>query len=201
MKIKRIIICHLIFFSSLLSFLSLTNGDESEDPLKVFIFAGQSNMVGSDSNVKDIQRFPPFIGLESAQENIRFAYSIGREKKFESDGWQSLSPVNNVGGPELSFARMVSAKLKSEIAIIKCAAGGTHLWVILPTLAIAQFDGVILYLSAYTLSTIVSMILFTTAIGHLNKYLTNWHPKLGHHFGLTCCIITVSIGCYWLITG
>ncbi len=127
MKIKRIINCHLIFFSSLLSFLSLTNGDESEDPLKVFIFAGQSNMVGSDSNVKDIQRFPPFIGLESAQENVRFAYSIGREKKFESDGWQSLSPVNNVVGPELSFARMVSAKLKSEIAIIKCAAGGTHL--------------------------------------------------------------------------
>ncbi|MEE2966570.1 MAG: sialate O-acetylesterase [Verrucomicrobiota bacterium] len=127
MKIKRIINCHLIFFSSLLSFLSLTNGDESEDPLKVFIFAGQSNMVGSDSNVKDIQRFPPFMGLESAQENIRFAYSIGREKKFESDGWQSLSPVNNVVGPELSFARMVSAKLKSEIAIIKCAAGGTHL--------------------------------------------------------------------------
>ncbi len=84
-------------------------------------------MVGSDSNVKDIQRFPPFIGLESAQENVRFAYSIGREKKFESDGWQSLSPVNNVVGPELSFARMVSAKLKSEIAIIKCAAGGTHL--------------------------------------------------------------------------
>jgi len=127
MKIKRIINCHLIFFSSLLSFLSLTNGDESEDPLKVFIFAGQSNMVGSDSNVKDIQRFPPFMGLESAQENIRFVYSIGREKKFESDGWQSLSPVNNVVGPELSFARMVSAKLKSEIAIIKCAAGGTHL--------------------------------------------------------------------------
>ena len=87
------------------------------------------------------------------------------------------------------------------IGLLHGAAGGTHLWVILPTLAIAQFDGVILYLSAYTLSTIVSMILFTTAIGHLNKYLTNWHPRLGHHFGLTCCIITMSIGCYWLLTG
>ena len=32
--------------------------------LRVFIFAGQSNMVGSDSKVADIQRFPPFVGLE-----------------------------------------------------------------------------------------------------------------------------------------
>ena len=127
MKIKKIINCHLVFFSSLLSFQPLTNGDESEEPLKVFIFAGQSNMVGSDSKVKDIQRFPPFLGLENAQENVRFYYSIGRERKFESDGWQSLSPVNNIVGPELSFARKVSATLKSQIAIIKCAAGGTHL--------------------------------------------------------------------------
>jgi hypothetical protein len=27
--------------------------------LRVFIFAGQSNMVGSDSKVTDIQRYPP----------------------------------------------------------------------------------------------------------------------------------------------
>ncbi len=127
MKITRIINCHLVFISSLLTSQLITNGDESKEPLKVFIFAGQSNMVGSDSNVKDIQRFPPFIGLENSQNNIKFSYSIGREKKFESNGWQSLSPVNNVVGPELSFAKRVSAQLKSSIAIIKCAAGGTHL--------------------------------------------------------------------------
>lgn len=127
MKIKRIIHSYLVFISSLLTSQLITNGDESKEPLKVFIFAGQSNMVGSDSNIKDIQRFPPFIGLENSQKNIKFSYSIGRERKFESNGWQSLSPVNNVVGPELSFAKRVSAQLKSPIAIIKCAAGGTHL--------------------------------------------------------------------------
>ena len=72
------------------------------EPIRVFIFAGQSNMVGSDSKVDDIDRFPPFRGLESAQPNVRFSYSIGRERKTESNGWVDLQPVNNIVGPELS---------------------------------------------------------------------------------------------------
>ena len=34
--------------------------DAAREPVRVFIFAGQSNMVGSDSKVRDIERFPPF---------------------------------------------------------------------------------------------------------------------------------------------
>ncbi len=95
--------------------------------VRVFIFAGQSNMVGSDSKVKDIHRFPPFAGLEEPQVEVKFSYSIGRENKMESNGWVDLQPVNNVVGPELSFARKVTATIDAPIAIIKCAAGGTHL--------------------------------------------------------------------------
>ena len=95
--------------------------------LRVFIFAGQSNMVGSDSKVKDIRRFPPFVGLEKTQEQVRFSYCLGRENKTRSDGWVKLQPVNGVVGPELSFARQVTSAIKAPIAIIKVAAGGTHL--------------------------------------------------------------------------
>ena len=95
--------------------------------VRVFIFAGQSNMVGSDSKVKDIQRFPPFVGLENAQTGVKFSYCIGRENKMKSEGWVDLQPVNQVVGPELSFARKVSQKINAPVAIIKCAAGGTHL--------------------------------------------------------------------------
>ena len=84
-------------------------------------------MVGSDSRVQDIKRYPPFSGLESPQENVRFSYSIGRENKTNSNGWVDLQPVNNNVGPELSFARKTSKNIKRPIAIIKCAAGGTHL--------------------------------------------------------------------------
>ena len=102
------------------------HADDAE-VVRVFIFAGQSNMVGSDSKVQDIQRFPPFAGLDAPQTDVRFFYCLGRENKRESDGWIDLQPVNNIVGPELSFAREVKQSTTGPIAIIKIAAGGTHL--------------------------------------------------------------------------
>lgn len=95
--------------------------------VRVFIFAGQSNMEGGHSNAMDIHRFPPFSGLEEPQKNVMYSYSIGREEKQNSNGWGTLQPVNNLFGPELSFARRVAEQTGAPIAIIKCAAGGTHL--------------------------------------------------------------------------
>ena len=119
----------LLFFVFLLVTAgSATSKDAEENgTLRVFIFAGQSNMVGSDSKVQDIKNFPPFLGLEKEQKNVKFAYLIGRENKTSSNGWVDLQPVNNTVGPELSFARNVSQAIHDPIAIIKCAAGGTHL--------------------------------------------------------------------------
>lgn len=97
------------------------------EPIRIFIFAGQSNMVGSDSHVRDIDRFPPFVGFGKTQADVLFSYCIGREEKMTSDGWGDLQPVNDVVGPELSFARRLSRNLDAPIGIIKCAAGGTHL--------------------------------------------------------------------------
>ena len=109
--------------------LSLSAGEKDPDDktLRIFIFAGQSNMVGSDSKVKDIKRFPPFVGLEAPQNKVMFSYNIGRETPMTSNGWVDLQPVDEVVGPELSFARKVSQEIKAPIAIIKCAAGGTTL--------------------------------------------------------------------------
>lgn len=101
--------------------------DAETKTLRVFIFAGQSNMVGSDSKVKDIRLFPPFVGLDIPQDKVLFSYNIGREEKLTSKGWVDLKPVDDVVGPELSFARRVSQEIKAPIAIIKCAAGGTTL--------------------------------------------------------------------------
>ena len=100
---------------------------QNDDVVRVFVFAGQSNMVGSDSKVEDIQRFPPFRGVGEPQNAVRFSYCIGRENKFRSDGWVPLAPVNGIVGPELSFARRVTGQTTAPVAIIKCAAGGTHL--------------------------------------------------------------------------
>jgi hypothetical protein len=95
--------------------------------VRVFVFAGQSNMVGADSRAADIGKFPPFEGLGEPQERVRFWYCLGREEKRESQGWTELAPVDGVVGPELSFAREVARHVKAPIAVIKVAAGGTHL--------------------------------------------------------------------------
>lgn len=119
-NVARAVVVALLLASA----LPLTAQDET---VRVFIFAGQSNMVGSDSKVRDIARFPPYVGLEKPQHGVRFSYCIGRENKRRSDGWVPLQPVNGVVGPELSFARRVTRQVNAPVAIIKVAAGGTHL--------------------------------------------------------------------------
>ena len=86
---------HILLLASFLA-MSLPSAAK---PLKVFILAGQSNMVGSDSKVADINRFPPFAGLDKPQEKVRFSYNIGREEKLTSAGWVALQPVDGVVGP------------------------------------------------------------------------------------------------------
>ncbi len=117
-------LCIAFFLNPSLGLLGQTGGTQ---PLRVFIFAGQSNMVGSDSQVSAISEFPPFVGVETPRPDVRFAYCLGRENKTRSDGWEALAPVNGLVGPELTFAREVTQVLQAPIAVIKCAAGGTHL--------------------------------------------------------------------------
>ena len=103
------------------------SADTDTKTLRVFVFAGQSNMVGTHSKVTDIQRFPPFAGLDKPQKDVLFSYKIGREQMQTSDGWIPMQPTGDYFGPELSFARRVSQSTQAPIAIIKCASGGTTL--------------------------------------------------------------------------
>lgn len=120
----------VLIFSALFTLFAqnaFAQSPESEPVTRVFIFAGQSNMEGADSKIQDVKRFPPFAGLEEPQTDVKFSYCIGRENKKKSDGWVPLQSVKNFVGPELSFARKVKGQIEAPIAIIKCAAGGTHL--------------------------------------------------------------------------
>ncbi len=87
------------------------------------------------------------------------------------------------------------------IGLLHGTAGGTHLWVVLPTLAIASFGGVALYLAAYALATVAAMTLFSAGLSCLAKRLANGSPRLGHGFGLACCTASMCIGGYWLFAG
>ncbi len=111
----------------LLMFLVTSEAVTAGDEIRVFVFAGQSNMEGADSKVADIERFPPFRGVGEPRDDVRFWHVIGREDKADSKGWVPLQPVRNMVGPELVFARDVTGQTPGAIAIVKVAAGGTHL--------------------------------------------------------------------------
>jgi hypothetical protein len=116
-----------LLIALLLAPLTARSADNDTKTLRVFIFAGQSNMVGTHSKVADIQRFPAFAGLDKPQTNVLFSYKLGREQMQTSDGWIAMQPTGDYFGPELSFARRVSQNIEAPIAIIKVASGGTTL--------------------------------------------------------------------------
>ena len=90
--------------------------------VKVFLFAGQSNMVGSDAHPERIDDFPLFRGAGVPQPEVRYCTlpEIGETPK----GWGPLRPLDAFG-PELTFARLVKKHDDVSLAIIKSAIGGT----------------------------------------------------------------------------
>ena len=92
-------------------------------PIKVFILAGQSNMVGSDAHSNKIDSYPAYKGAGAPQPDVRFT-SLPDLPKAGFQGWTPLTP-NDAFGPEVTFARAVTKALKQPIAIIKSAIGGT----------------------------------------------------------------------------
>lgn len=76
--------------------------DADTKTLRIFIFAGQSNMVGSDSKARDIKRFPPFVGLDKPQDKVLFSYNI---KELEAKGQRvELAGIfYHVGENDMSF--------------------------------------------------------------------------------------------------
>ena len=87
-----------------------------EKPLKVFVFAGQSNIVGWLAKVSEM---PPELKGEQTQA----PYFNGRQ-------WTPLAPRKVQGqgfGPEISFAHKLTRELKEPIGIIKHGRGSSSL--------------------------------------------------------------------------
>ena len=110
---------------ALLALSSLTGSpvpEPAKKPIQVFLFAGQSNMVGADAHAEQVDDYPPFEGAVEGLREVRYSYFIG---DTTSNGWSDLEPVRGSFGPELTFVRRVEPELDAPIAVIKCAVGGT----------------------------------------------------------------------------
>lgn len=109
---------------SFIAFLTILSCGAVE-PVKVFLFAGQSNMEGADTRPEDVSKFPPYRDVFPPLENVRYSYQTGA--RYKSDGWTTLQAVGNIFGPEVTFARRFRERSKAPLAIIKDAWGGTTL--------------------------------------------------------------------------
>ena len=87
------------------------------EPLEVYIFAGQSNMMAKGSTFDDLPS-----ELKGRQDDAVFV--------FDKGSWEPLTPgPEQRFGPELSCASELSAKPDRPIGIIKHGKGGTNLTV------------------------------------------------------------------------
>lgn len=96
---------------------------DASKPIKVFIFAGQSNMEGADAHAQRIDEFPRFKGAGAPQNDVLFT-SLPIEDTNAPAAWGPLAPGDSFG-PEITFARRLKTQDDSPIAIIKSAIGGT----------------------------------------------------------------------------
>ncbi len=96
---------------------------EDAGPIKVFIFAGQSNMVGADAHADRIDDYPLFKGAGAPQKDILFS-CLPEKDPTGPVTWGPLQPRDSFG-PEITFARLLKAHDPSRVAIIKSAIGGT----------------------------------------------------------------------------
>lgn len=109
-----------------LSLLTATDADAADKPLKVFILAGQSNMVGWGDSLQ----LPE--GMRNGNERVLM---------FENGKWQTLKPFAKARenqkkfgmtefsfGPEIPFAHELTKAWPDEtIGIVKLAVGGTSI--------------------------------------------------------------------------
>lgn len=87
-----------------------------EKPLKVFVCAGQSNMVGKRCEVSELPE-----PLKTPRDGNLF---------FDGEEWLPLAPgvTEETGfGPEIAFAGRMSRELGEPVGIIKHSRGGTAL--------------------------------------------------------------------------
>ena len=112
-KVRHFI--RLLFLPCLLWEVGFSEAEE-EMPLSVFVFAGQSNMVGKRSQAAELPR-----KYQGEQEDVLI---------FTGEKWESYRPGlgQDAGfGPEVSAAFDLSRSLGKPIGIVKHSVGGTNL--------------------------------------------------------------------------
>jgi len=124
-----IFVAHLCALLLLLGTV-FANAENGAAPLKVFIFAGQSNMAGIRSVAPDLQN------PELAKAQKSFAFKDGEWLPVAPGNTQNETPYGDADrvergtqgfGPEISFAHHVAEAIGEPVGVVKFSVGNTSL--------------------------------------------------------------------------
>ena len=117
----------LPFFLFILLFCLHPHNIQGQEPVKIFIYAGQSNSQGRSTSLSSIP-----TGTDDSQ--ILFAWNIQAASNYLEEGWDTLQPVLRNGSRttaihagELAVGRNLYGEGLENIGIIKVAKSGTNL--------------------------------------------------------------------------
>lgn len=124
MAFKSISFCGLTTVCSVLTFFAPSSQSMS---IKLFILAGQSNMVGFRSNMFELPD-----SLKKPQEKVIWYNNHNQWTSLQPPTEPSPTikwwPAEKVGfGPEISFGQTISEHLNQTVALVKYSKGGTSL--------------------------------------------------------------------------
>ena len=127
---RRLAFAGLIVVVQTVAAVALTSPSSAATPALLYVFAGQSNMVGAATSTAELARIDPT--LNAPQDTVRF---WGPTEDTPRQ-WASIQPPTEVQqayshmgfGPEISAATLLSRRhAQSTIGIVKVSRGGTSL--------------------------------------------------------------------------
>lgn len=87
------------------------------------------------------------------------------------------------------------------VGILHGLAGGSHLFGVIPALALPSIGLSAIWLVLFGVGTVVAMMVFTGVLGVIVHGLALRIDKLYRVALCTCSVIAIGIGCWWLFLG
>lgn len=84
------------------------------------------------------------------------------------------------------------------IGLLHGVAGTTHLFGLLPALALPNTQAAVCYLCGYGLGNFLAMGGFACLVGSSSNRLHRWGPRPFEIAMSTCSVIPIAVGCVWL---
>jgi sulfite exporter TauE/SafE len=87
------------------------------------------------------------------------------------------------------------------VGVLHGLAGGSHLFGVIPALALPSIGLSATWLVLFGVGTVVAMVAFTSILGFIVHGMAQRIDRLYRVALCTCSLVAIGIGCWWLFVG